>query len=144
MKVANSETVNLFPEQKWNRSGNFSLWSRWTLSYTITNAMRKRENSSIFFFLKSNSWPILIVINNLRWQEIHHQLTHVIAWVEIPRVNDKIVSLKYLTDEEWTYNLFCNNTHYGISYSYNFIKNNKIDKFDCICIYIQRYYVCMC
>lgn len=42
--------------------------------------------------------------------------------VKIPEVNDKTINLKQLTDEEWTYNLFCINTHYGISYSYNFLK----------------------
>lgn len=76
-------------------------------------------------FKKNNSWPILSVINNPRWQEIHDGLIHVTACVEIPGVNDKTINLKYLTDEKWTYDPFCTNTHYGISCSYNFFKNNR-------------------
>lgn len=74
---------------------------------------------------KKYSWPILSLINSLRWQEIHDGLIHVTACVKIPGAKDKTINLKYLTDEEWTYNLFYINTHYGISRSYNFLKNNR-------------------
>lgn len=84
-----------------------------------------KRKGKIPVFKKNNSWPILSVINNLRWQEIHGGLIHVTACVEIPGVNDKTINLKYLTDEDWTYNPFCINTHYGISCNYNFLKNNR-------------------
>lgn len=83
------------------------------------NCFKKKRKS---FCFKKPSWPILSVINNLRWQEIHDGLIHVTACVETPEVNDKTINLKHLTDEKWTYNLFYISTHYGISYSYNFLK----------------------
>lgn len=58
-----------------------------------------RERKNLF---KKTSWPILSVIDNVRWQEIHNGIIHVTACVEIPGVNDKTINLKYLTDEEWT------------------------------------------
>lgn len=66
---------------------------------------KRKGKIPVFKKKKKNSWPTG-VISNMRWQEIHGGLIHVTACVDIPGVNDKTINMKYLTDEEWTYNLF--------------------------------------